>query len=103
MKQNEKLILDVLVTAVYDIGDQKLVAIFSSAYICGKYCFATKNRAISKYIHDKAKCSKNVFGRKICFRVATQEQKDVLGDKEFLILDPRFERPEVKSIGSGYN
>lgn len=94
------------VPAMYDVADQKLVAIFCNNTTCAKYIHTDSGHkkfnlhyiAISDYILHKRRCCKNHFNRTVCFRNATAAQKDMLGQQEFLILDERYVRPEITTL-----
>lgn len=103
MKRTQQFMASEIKVAMYDVADQKLVALFSSTYICAKYCFKNNNRAISNYITNKTKNKTNVFERIICFRIASAEHRELLGNEQYQILDDRFNRPGIKNLHSSFN
>ncbi len=93
MEYNPRLLLDDYPITMYDCDEQKLVAIFRSKKVCSVYIFGKSNRITGITIRDKivSQQSRNPYKRRITFRTATQEQRDLLVDKTMLlILDDRF-------------
>lgn len=85
--------------AVYHDG--KNIALFKSIYFATKYLFdgsLLKKSDYAKYhflINNKCCQQKqpehdNIFGATFFYRYANDEQKEVLGDNDYLIFDERF-------------
>lgn len=102
MNRGSKIILEPIAVAIYDVDEKKLVALFRNANVCSRYCFKKTNTAIMEYVHKKTKNKSNLFARTICFRSANAEQKKLLGDKEFLILDSHFDRTDIETTYSEF-
>jgi hypothetical protein len=88
--------------AVYDVEDKKLVMLFDCKGSCAVYVFDKLNYAISNYLAKKHKCNKNRFNRTICFRHATKEQMERLGNNKVLILDERYSEAGKEKLLSGF-
>ena len=85
-------------TAVYNADKQKLIAIFSSRVLASKYIYGIKKHSsISDSVRRKTKIStkRNILGHTIAVRVATIAQKELLGNKLYIIVDK--DSPNVPS------
>lgn len=88
--------------AMYDVEEQKLVAVFSSYNIATQHIFLSRtgSRDLWQYVTKKYKMLNNRFGRTICFRVAGEKHLQMLSGKDKIILDKRYGtvnyKPQVK-------
>lgn len=103
--------------AVYDPSKQSAVLLFSSMYLCIQYCFShvVKGRddiANHYYLvnvrccQQKQKEDKNVFGVPLTYRLMNDEQKKLIGDAEYVVLDEQFKNKSFehkRETKSGYS
>lgn len=80
--------------AVYDTDKKKLILLFKSKQLCAKNCFDQTKQKLSNSVADinnrirhKTINSNNKLNRNITFRTANDEQKAMLNDSDYIILD----------------
>jgi len=86
-------------TAVYNADEQKLIAIFKSRSLAGKFLFGvskTPIEAMKSLTYSLAKRTAmrpttTRLGCMVAVRNASQEQKDMLGNNDYLLLDERYQ------------
>lgn len=86
--------------AVYDVEDKKLVLLFSGKTAAGVYVLNkpknTASACMETYCRSKGKHSKNYFNRTVTFRIATTQQRELLGNNIMLCFDDRYKRDDLK-------
>jgi hypothetical protein len=84
---------------LYNADEQKIIGIFKSRVIAGKFMFGpgkdkqTFNQRITSAVSRRGsiKAINNRLGCRVAPRNPSPEQRDLLGDKEYLILDDRYQ------------
>ena len=82
--------------AVYDTEKKKLILLFQNSRLCTQYTFNLDHYGISNLIRGKYVNKTNIFGKKLTFRYCTEEQRKVLLDSDYLIVDMDYDRPDFK-------
>lgn len=84
--------------SVYDVEDKKLVMIFDSISLVGRY-FNLPAKTIQSYLRTKSRLHKNRFLRTVCFRKSTNEQLKLIGNSGYDILDDRYKELPILTMG----
>ena len=95
--------------SLYNADEQKIIGIFKSRVIAGKFMFGpgkdkqTFGQRIYAAVNKRGsiKAINNRLGCRVAPRNPSPEQSDLLGDKEYLVLDDRYQEftkdlPSVK-------
>jgi hypothetical protein len=85
--------------SLYNADEQKIIGIFKSRAIAGKFMFGpgkdkqSFNQRIVSAVSRRGsiKAINNRLGCRVAPRNPSPEQKELLGDKEYLVLDDRYQ------------
>ena len=85
--------------SLYNADEQKIIGIFKSRAIAGKFMFGpgkdkqTFNQRIVSAVSRRGSIPaiNNRLGCRVAPRNPSSEQRDLLGDKEYLVLDDRYQ------------
>lgn len=80
--------------SVYDVSQKELAGIFGSKKTAQLYLDGTKD-SVYNSIKNKTVVKDNRFAVPITFRIATKEQRELLGDKRMLILSSVFKYADM--------
>lgn len=80
--------------SVYDVSQKELAGIFNSRKRAQLYLNGTKD-SVYNSIKNKTVIKDNRFGVPITFRLATTQQRELLGDKDMLILSSTFKYADL--------
>lgn len=94
---------DVFPVTAYDVEDKKPVFICADIQVCSRYIIEkTCNGRVTEAYRKKMKMRKNRFGRTICLRAATPEQRAFLGEHDIVVLDDRFAKESSIPLRGGF-
>lgn len=82
---------NVNILVVYDCSKQKPIGVFRTLSLCARYLKVGPGGADETTIHyslkNKGRIQKSRFDFKVTVRMANDEFKKILGDKDFVIFD----------------